>query len=105
MKEILEVIKDLPQERISKSIQVFQVPVRILEETVEVIESPVPLFQEGTVEVIQSIPQERVSERIVDHIVDAPDGAGCLGRVESEHKELQRLRWERVQEVQAELIS
>ena len=54
---------------------------------------------------IQSIPQERVSERIVEHIVDVPGGPGCGDRVESEREELHRICWERVQEGQAKLIT
>ena len=47
---------------------------------------------------IQFIPQERLSERIVEQIVDAP-GADQDAWIASEPEELQR------QEVQAELIS
>ena len=45
---------------------------------------PVPQIQEGIVEVTQVIPQERISERIVEQIVDAPGGPECLDPVESD---------------------
>ena len=38
------------------------------------------------------MPQQRISERIVEQNVVAPGGPGCLDRMECELEELQRLR-------------
>ena len=52
--EIVEVVKVIPQERISE---------RIVEQIVDV---PVPQIMEEIVEVVQIIPQERVQNRKVE---------------------------------------
>ena len=78
-------------ERVLEKIVDGPVP-RILEEIVQAMDAPLTEFQEGIVEVIQFFLRERISERILEQIVDAPSDPGCLDRVVSERDELQRLR-------------